>query len=288
MTRTVNKGFHEFLHRIAPPRTEAESSKTLHSSIADFLRTGYGLNDFIITGSLRNGTCINGWSGYDYFAVMPTGKLKADSVATVSEIKNYLDFHLQDAEVRIQYPGIEVAVGARGTIKIIPVDFVTEANGQKIYDMPDDTGGWMRTSPDAHGAYIKTIEQRLGVGGRNLMRLMKAWKYCGGVPISSFYLELAVAKYLEHASSVVYDVDVHGAFRYLFNNEMAPIEDPMGVSGCVNPCSAHSDYMTVKTELTAAFMRAARALEARLKYNVAEAFEWWRLLYNGKFPPYYR
>lgn len=289
MSRTVNRGFNDFLQQMAPPRAEAESSKTLHLSIANFLRGGYGLNDFIMTGSLRNGTCIAGCSDYDYFAVISTDKLKADSTATVSEIKNYLDFHLHHGAVCEQAPGIRVTfgVGAREATEVIPVDFVAEANGCRVYDMPNPSGGWMRTSPDAHGAYLKALEQRLGAGVRNLIKLVKLWKYSVGVPISSFYLELATVRYLEGVSSVVYDVDLHGIFSSLFNTEMAPIHDPTGVSGNVPPCSANADFQAIKSELTYAFLRANKALEARLKYNIAEAFDWWHLLYNGKFPKYY-
>ena len=289
MPRAVNKRFHDFLHQVAPPRAEGESSKMLHLSMANLLRTGYGLNDFAMAGSLRNGTCVAGGRGYDYLAVMPTEKLKADSTVTVSEIKNYLDFYLPQAEVSVQLPGILViyGVGAKEATWVIPADFVTEANGYRIYDIPNYSGGWMRTSPDAHGAYIKSIEQRLGTGANNLIKLIKAWKYCSSIPISSFYLELVVARYLEGRSSVIYDVDVHGVLNNLFDNEMAPIEDPTGVSGYVAPCSAHSELVTVKSELTSALMRSSKALDARLKYNIAEAFEWWRLLYNGKFPAYY-
>ncbi|AJE04158.1 nucleotidyltransferase family protein [Geobacter pickeringii] len=289
MSRTVNRGFNELLHRVTPTHTEAESSKTLHLSLANLLRSGYGLNDFVITGSLHNGTCITGCSDYDYFAVIPTNRLKADSAATVSEIKNYLDFHLHHGEVSEQVPGVRVAfgVGAKDVTVVIPADMVAEANGCRVYEMPNPAGGWMRTSPEAHGAYLKTLEQRLGPGVRNLIRLMKAWKYSAGVSISSFYLELVTAKYLEGVSSVVYDVDMHGILSHLFNTEMAPIQDPTGVSGHVPPCTAHSDFVAVKEELTLAFIRANKALEARLHYNVAEAFDWWHLVYNGKFLKYF-
>lgn len=289
MSRTINKGFNDFLHQIAPPRTEAEPSKTLHLSIANFLKTGYGLNDFVVTGSLRNGTCITGCSDHDYFAVISKGKLRADSTATVSEIKNYLDFHMHHAEVSVRSSGIRIAfgVGAREATHVIPADLVSEVNGYRVYDVPDYAGGWMKASPDAHGAYIKTIEQRLGTRVSNLIKLMKAWKYCVDVPISSFYLELATARYLEGVSSIVYDVDIHGILSSLFNTEIAPIEDPTGISPSVPPCAEHSDFTTIKSELTFAFMRANKALEARFKYNVVEAFDWWNLLYNGKFPQYY-
>lgn len=286
MSRTVDMGFRDLLHEMVPSHPESESSKAFYLSIKDCLATKYGLVDFFKAGSSRNRTGVPGCSIHDYFAVIPNKRLKSDSTATVSEIKNLLSCHLNHADVQVVNPGIRVSSGTE-VANVIPADYVEDVDGCKTYDVPDYSGGWMKASPDAHGAYIKTIEQQLGAKVKNLIRLVKAWKYCSAVPISSFYLELAVARYLEEKSSVIYDVDVQGVLSSMFNNEIAPILDPMSVSGFISPCMEHSESKIIKSELTSALIRANKALDARFKYNIAEAYEWWKMLYNGKFPGYY-
>lgn len=81
------------------------------------------------------------------------------------------------------------------TTEIVPADYVGESGDYKIYDIADCSGGWMRASPDAHNDYVRIIDDRLGGKVKPLIRFIKVWKYYRDVPISSFYLELRVAKY---------------------------------------------------------------------------------------------
>ena len=41
-----------------------------------------------------------------------------------------------------------------------------------------------------------------------LIRFVKTWKYYCNVPISSFYLELRVTKWMESEDTIVYDIDL--------------------------------------------------------------------------------
>jgi len=66
-----------------------------------------------------------------------------------------------------------------------------EDNGYKVYDIADGAGGWMKTSPDAHNAYVRDIDDPLGGKVKPLIRFLKAGKCFKDVPISSFYLDCA-------------------------------------------------------------------------------------------------
>ena len=46
-----------------------------------------------------------------------------------------------------------------------------------------------QASPDAHNAYVASIDTKFGGKVKPLIRFIKAWKYFRDVPISSFYLE---------------------------------------------------------------------------------------------------
>lgn len=75
----------------------------------------------------------------------------------------------------------------------------------------------MDASPDAHNDYVRSIDNDLWSKVKPLIRFIKAWKYFQNVPISSFYLELRVAKYASDESSILYSIDVKRVFALLNN-----------------------------------------------------------------------
>jgi hypothetical protein len=145
----------------------------------------------------------------------------------------------------------------------------------------------MRSSPDAHNAYVREIDEDLNKKVKPLIRFIKAWKYYRNVPISSFYLELRVAKYAEGESSIVYALDVKRVFSYLDRIGLASMQDPMGISGYINPCSTDAKLEDAKSKLSTALTRAQNACDAEDEGDTKTAFDSWNLLYNCNFPNYY-
>ena len=117
---------------------------------------------------------------------------------------------------------------------------------------------------------------------------MKAWKYFKQVPISSFYLELRVAKYANSEQTIVYDIDVKQVLSHLWDCQLASMQDPEGVSGYINPCKSDADLKDALSKLDTARTRANMAREAEASSDTKEAFRCWGLLYDGRFPSYYR
>jgi hypothetical protein len=145
----------------------------------------------------------------------------------------------------------------------------------------------MRSSPDAHNAYVLQQHQRLGNKVKPLIRFIKAWKFFRQVPISSFYLELRVAKYAEGESSILYSIDVKRVLTRLLDANLAAIQDPMGVSGYIYPCTSEAKLADAKSKLSTAVGRAEKAYEAEQAGRIGDAFDWWRQLYADQFPSYY-
>ncbi|MEG3863940.1 hypothetical protein [Microcoleus sp. herbarium12] len=146
----------------------------------------------------------------------------------------------------------------------------------------------MRSSPETHNAYVRDIDQKLNGRVKPLIRFIKAWKCYLNVPISSFYLELRIAKYAEGEQAIVYDIDVKNIFSHLYKIELAQIQDPKGISGYISPCSTQAKLNDAWSKLSTALSRAEKALEAKSRGNIKEAFNWWNLVYDGNFPSYYK
>jgi hypothetical protein len=145
----------------------------------------------------------------------------------------------------------------------------------------------MEVSPEAHIHYVTEVNRSLSSKVKPLIRFIKAWKYFRDVPISSFYLEMRVAKYATAESSIIYDIDVKRVLKMLWDNQLAAIQDPMGVSGYISACKTEALRKDALSKLERALTRATNAREAKEKGNISEAFDWWRLVYNDEFPTYY-
>lgn len=145
----------------------------------------------------------------------------------------------------------------------------------------------MKASPDAHNAYVRYVNDKRGGKVKPLIRFVKAWRYFRYVPISSFYLELRIAKYAHSEEAIIYDIDVKRVLRSLYDGKLAAMQDPMGVSGYIPACKTDAFRADALSKLATAVIRAEKAVEASSRGDILGAFDWWRLLYDNKFPTYY-
>ena len=223
-------------------------------------------------------------------ASIPRDKLKSNSTISLTELRNALAGRFPNTGVRTACPAVVVPFGTdrKETTELTPADCVAMSGNYLVYDIPDCDGGWMKSSPDAHINYVRGLDQSLSKKVKPLVRFIKAWKYSRDVPVSSFYLELRVAKYASGESFILYANDVERVFRELQRIELAKIQDPMGVSGYVSPCRTEAQLNDAKSKLATAVSRAKKAEEAKKSGKIKDAFYWWNLLFDGKFPSYYR
>jgi hypothetical protein len=292
MPRTVAEAFTDFLYSLTPSAIESAASTNHRASIEACLKNNFTLKRLFRTGSFGNGTSISGYSDIDYFASLATDDLSASSTYTLQRVRDALVVRFPTSGVRVNCPAVKVPFGnvASEETEIVPADYVETVTTQKykVYDIPDCDGGWMRSSPDAHNHYVRWIDGKLSGKVKPLIRFMKAWKFFRQVPISSFYLELRVAKYAENETSILYEYDIQRVFDLLYRNNLANLQDPMGISGYIRPCKTESMLEDARSKVLTASVRADKALAAFKAENFKDAFYWWNLLYDGKFPSYYR
>lgn len=100
-TRTVKQGFEDFLKRLTPSNTESKAAKDHRASIEECLKDNFNMKRFFRTGSFGNVTSISGHSDVDYFAEIPTCKLKKKSANTLVEVRNALDARFPRTNVRV-------------------------------------------------------------------------------------------------------------------------------------------------------------------------------------------
>lgn len=293
MPRTIDEGFRDFLTKLTPTSTESEAAKNHRASIESCLKNNFGLLRLFRTGSFGNGTSVSGYSDVDYFASIPTDNLNRNSSTALSNVRDVLDARFPKTGVRVNCPAIVVPFGllAKETTEIVPADFkdIIKTNGDSyhVYDIPNCSGGWMRSSPEIHNLYVRSVDEKLKGKVKPLIRFVKAWKYYQQVPISSFYLELRVTKFVEDMSVIIYSIDLRSFFQHLVTVQLGQIQDPMRISGLITPCATPAKLEEAKSKLDTALSRANKAREAEASEKTNEAFAWWNLLFNSNFPSYY-
>lgn len=289
MPRNIEDGFRDFLAKLMASAAESAAAKSHRASIEACLKSNFGLKRFTRIGSFGNGTSISGYSDVDYLASLPADQLTQNSTYSLNKVRNALDARFPNTGIRVNCPAVAAPFGgtAAGSTEIVPADYAGDNNGFKIYDIPDCSSGWMRASPDAHNAYVQSVDNKFGGRVKPLIRFIKAWKCFRSVPISSFYLELRVAKYAADEKAIIYEYDVRNVLKLLWDGQLARMQDPMGVSGYISPCKSDSLRTDALSKLSNALTRADKAREASAAEDIQEAFAWWRLLYNNQFPTYY-
>ncbi len=288
MAKSVDEAFTILAGWLVATTTETERAASHRRSIQGRLTTDFDLKNMFRSGSFGHDTGVSGYSDIDYFAVMPTAKLKKNSGTSLREVKESLQGRFPYTAISVRSPAVIIPFGNSPSEKheIVPADYIEIKDGHRVYEIPDRYDGWMRSSPAAHNKWVTDEHQRLNNKLKPLIRMIKAWNYYRSAGIRSFYLELRTTEYAKGESSIIFKWDVLRTLRHLDAKGLAAMQDPKGISGYIYPCTTavKQDALSkVRTALT----RAEKAVDAEKKGNIQEAFYWWNLLFDGNFPSYY-
>jgi len=290
MAKTLSQGFDAFITKLQPLNSEHQKAASHKNSVLGCMEKNFGCTNLFETGSFGNGTGVRHYSDTDYFARCPANNFYLDSAYTLRKVKEAIqNTFWSTSRIEVKSPAVRIPFGtyASERLELTPAYYeglVSTPVGSKYsYKIPDYYGGWMSSSPGAHIAYVNRENQRLGGKLKPLIQLIKAWKFYNNVPIYSFYLELRVTKYAEKETTIVYDIDVRNIIKFLYDNDLPSIQDPMGISGLVPACKSAAKKNQALSKLSSAYTRAEKAYENR-DSDVDSAFWWWDILYDYKFP----
>lgn len=290
MAKTLEQGFDTFIEWLKPLSSEHEKAAAHKDSVKRCMENNFDCTSFFETGSFGNDTGVRHFSDTDYFARCPGNKFWTDSAYTLRKVKEALQSTFsRTSNIEVKTPAIQIPFGIykSETLEVTPATYnglVTTPVGNKYsYEIPNYEGGWMNSSPGAHIAYVNRENSRLNGKLKPLIQMIKAWKFYNSVPITSFYLELRVTKYAEKETVIIYDIDLKNIITMLNTNQLASIQDPMGISGYVPACKTTAKKTNALSKLNTGATRAIKAVENR-EANVDNAFYWWNLFFNQEFP----
>lgn len=288
MAKTVDEAFSTLIGWLSPTSTETQTAISHRGSIEARLKADFGLTSFFRSGSFGHHTSVSGHSDVDYFAVIPSINLSANSTTALQSVRSSLAARFPYTAVTVRSPAVVVPFGTSASERheIAPAKFVKRSDdGYSVYDIPDRGTGWMRSSPTAHNAWVNTQNIRLSSKVKPLIRLLKAWNYKQSVGIRSFYLELRTTQYCANESTIIYTIDFLAVLRRLRAHTLASMQDPVGISGYVQPCT-DAWKATALSRIDTAITRAEKAREAETAGNISNAYTWWSMVFNGYFPSY--
>lgn len=285
MQRTLSQAFDDFHKKLVPSSYESGKASSHKGSIENCLAENYSLRQLFYSGSAQNGTSISKHSDVDFFAVIPYYNLKDDSSQQLREIKECLQSRFPLTHIYVDNPAIVIDFGSYDwdTCEIIPANSL----GEDTYQIPGQNGGWIKSSPKIHKAYVTKHHQRLNNKLKPLIRFLKAWKYFCDVPISSFYLELCATELMKKETCIVYNIDIVTIINHLYTSNLPRLQDPCGISGSINPCSSETNRQIALNKLRTAKELLDSAKSYECNKDMFEVFECWNKFFGGKFPSYY-
>ena len=284
MQRRIVDVFRELLVTVTPLASHSSVVVQHRASVKSCLSTHFSVRRFFRTGSSANGTSLSGYSDVDYFVDIGREDLGVNSIEALRRMRDVLADRFPLTRMRVSCPSLRVRFGTavRETTEIVPAGRVTDIDKYSVYDIPDCQGGWTRSSPDAHNAYVDSINAMHRGRVKSLIRLVKAWKFFNNIPVSSFYLALRVAKFAEREAHLRYEYALSSFFNALDKTDLSPMKDPAGISGYVYPCASSTLVSTVQYNVRLAALQADMGLEAYSKNDTRNTFYWWNALFAGK------
>lgn len=281
MSLIMDQGFERFLTGLRPTRPDSSQLAKTKSTIERALAAKFDIDGISAGGSFEHGSGVSGFSRLDYFVSMRTAKPKS-SAAVLCEVFLVLQEKFPDSYVRIAVPAVVVELGeGYESVEVIPAYSNGKTDETETFFIPGITSEWLEISPAAQFSHL---EDRADEQIKDFVVLVKAWKYYRNVPISSFYLEMRAVAYLESEEAVCYPLDLYRFFNRLRADLLAPLPDPTGLTGPIQPCANDIYHRDALSKLDLAIARAEKAKDAYLADDAPTAFAYWNQLFNGRFP----
>ena len=262
-----------------PLSTHFDAAKSHKDSIHARLDFMIGAFRMFEIGSLRHGTGIWTYSDADYLVSLKDGRPHS-SASMLNKVRSALVNRFPSTTISVRSPAV-VCKFSDCEVEVVPGYFADSSGGSGYWIAdPATTGGCMRTYPEAHNDYVDRVNGKFGGGVKTLVRQLKVWKYKRRVPVSSCYLEMRAAKYMDGQRSYLSIYDLYLALSSINTAGLAAMNDPTELGSRFTACSSESTKADALSKLSTAVGRAGKALDYHKAGNDSLAIEQLKLLFN--------
>ena len=279
MAETVSAWLNSLNALYTPLSSHFDAARSHKSSIETRLDYVLGVYRMFEIGSLRQGTGIWQFSDADYLVSLK-GDRPASSTTMLNKVRDALTGRFPGTTISVRSPAV-VCRFADCEVEVVPgyISDTATSNGYWIAD-PALTGGWMKSYPEAHNEYVNTVNNKFNGGVKTLARQLKIWKYKRSVPVSSCYLEMRAAKYMDRQQSYIQIYDLYLALSNIHTAGLAAMNDPSGLGSRFTACSSDATKADALSKLSTAVARASKALEYYKVDDHANAIKQLKLLFD--------
>jgi hypothetical protein len=219
-----------FVASLVPPAPDRTTVSDRRKAVEDAVKAKTYSVGLIESGSWSHGTALKGCSDVDYMSFIPGSARPVLPSTALSTLKQAIvGAHWSIDDLRISSPTVKVSFYQPPHFEVVPAYYKGEQDGVEIFRIPGPNDEWVESIPIAHNEFVSNVNDRLGKKVKPLVRLVKAWKYNKGVPVSSFYLEMRTTKYASGENTIIYDIDLRAVLDELVFSEMRSMNDPLGI-----------------------------------------------------------
>jgi len=296
LAQNIPQTFKLYLSRLAPTTPEDDARLRHGRTIKQGLASAFAsVSKVEVIGSHARDSAIHLHSDVDYLAVLSKadatrGGSLVSSTTILKRMRAALDDRFPNTAIRIDGPAVVVAFGqGKGAVDVVPAIWtgtVSAHSGYPRYKIPDSNGGWIETSPQYHGMYIKAANEKAGGKLATTTRLLKAWKFARqpAIPCLGFHVELLLAAEGTCNGARTYGGLLIDAFRLMRDRAGRGINDPKRVSPRIDIVRSEAARKSLVSAATYAADHAERAVRAEAEFKLDEASRQWGLVFNGEFP----
>lgn len=279
MAETVSSWFADLNSLYTPLSSHFDAAKSHKDSIESRLDYIIGVHRMFEIGSLRQGTGIWQYSDADYLVSLK-GARPSSSTTMLTKVRDALIGRFSNTTISVRSPAV-VCRFSDCEVEIVPgyLSDTASGHGYWIAD-PASVGGWMKSYPETHNDYVNSVNGKFNGGVKTLVRQLKVWKYKRNVPVSSCYLEMRVANYMDGQSAYVPIWDLYLSLNNIRTAGLAALNDPTGRGSRFTACSSDATKADSLSKLSVAESRASKALDYYRVDDHLRAIEQLKLLFN--------
>ena len=277
-------GLTVFAKALAPQPFDKTTVSDRRNAIEEHIKKNTSSVGLVESGSWSHGTAVAGHSDVDYMAFFPDTSRPVRPSTALTNLKVALDgAHWGITSRQISSPTIKVGFFSVPNFEIVPAYYKGEQDKIAVFRIPGPGDEWVESIPLGHNGFVSAVNDKLSKKVKPLVRLVKAWKYHVGAPVSSFYLEMRTAKHASTETAIYFDIDLRSIFRQLVSNQMKAMNDPLGVVPRINATSSEANRLTALKQAKEALACLEAADEAK---SNSDRSAYWTNMYRVFGPDY--
>ncbi|TWO70026.1 nucleotidyltransferase [Caenimonas sedimenti] len=276
--------------RIQPQEAALSAARSHRGSVRLRLAKTFQVANATSMGSHARQTAVHRYSDLDFMVQFRKdeffwGGRLVSSDTILDRLLNDLRERFPNTSIRRDIVAASLDFSSGQSLDVVPARFDSFSESRPVYLIPDGTGGWLRTSPQAHDQYFEVAHERSGRKLRRVSQLLKWWKHGReqALPIRSFYIDMVLASTDVAGVARTYGTCLRDFFEHLLATECRPIHDPCGIAGRISANETYAQLSTLNRAAQFAQMHARSALAAEAKRDFPEANRQWSLVFNGSY-----